>query len=215
MKFHPHQASLGFTLVELLVVAAIGSLVLGAISAVATSTIRSSLNSEILQRSTNQLGRVNGIIEADISEAGSVDNGTTPALQTGRPLTNCSISGNSVLTINIPDYTVSPAVSWQIHYFNTPTETSSTSSTTTNTDSSNTLWRCGPAINQLGQLINPGSSPITSIVSPHARIDTVTVTGTPASAATYSITIFSPSGNTVQRGPSQTTVRIRSGQVTS
>lgn len=141
-------SSLAFTLVELLVTVALGSLVLGATVVVLTTHLRSTASAERAQRVRDAANRLNYFLQVEVGEAASITTNTsiTQAACTSAP------NSRSLFTLNIP----------------LPAGTLAAISTTGNANltttpihfyvSNNDLIRCGPAINQNGSLDLSGST---------------------------------------------------------
>jgi prepilin-type N-terminal cleavage/methylation domain-containing protein len=123
------QLTSGFTLVELLIVAALGSLALGAVASVLVGSIRTSITIEQNQQALNELGRIATFIELEIGEA-APDNANN-AISTGEP-NPCGIAGTEAFTLNLPN---PGGISRLIQYY------------TTGTGQNTILWRCGPPVN--------------------------------------------------------------------
>ncbi|CAK6698008.1 prepilin-type N-terminal cleavage/methylation domain-containing protein [Synechococcus sp. CCY9201] len=115
----------GLTLVELLVAAAIGAVILAAAARVLTSDIRSNSSQEAIQRLRDHWGRVSYFVDTEVREGLSV------SLANGSG--ECSSVSNPYLAITVPN----PAGgTGTIYYYNI------------NGD----LWRCGPDIAEDGSL---------------------------------------------------------------
>jgi prepilin-type N-terminal cleavage/methylation domain-containing protein len=138
----------GFTLVELLVTMAAGLVLLGAVTPVIISEIRSGLTSERAQRAQEDFLRLTSLIDSEVSEASEIEYNVTT--------TGCSPSGSSVFTINVPhgfDSSTLTPYEATIHYF----------------ISSGSLYRCGPPFLASGAL-NPTGTVSTALLSPNIEI---------------------------------------------
>lgn len=134
----------GFTLVELLIVAALGSIALGAVATVLVRTIRTSVSIEVNQQALNELGRIASFIELEVGEAAA--DGAIAAMRSGIPVSCNPSPGIAPLTLTLPN----PGGPTRfIQYY------------TTVTGAETTLWRCGPPIETDGTL-NYGSNPTTA-----------------------------------------------------
>jgi prepilin-type N-terminal cleavage/methylation domain-containing protein len=130
------QIPTGFTLVELLIVAALGSLALGIVALVLVRTIRTSVTIERNQQAFNELGRIATFIELEVGEAAQDDD--NEAIRTG-VANPCGAAGTEAFTLNLPNPDGTPRL---IQYY------------TTGTGQNTILWRCGPPVNNI---VNPGS----------------------------------------------------------
>ncbi|MFY8149489.1 MAG: type II secretion system protein [Prochlorococcaceae cyanobacterium] len=131
----------GFTLVELLITAVIGGMLLAMGAQVITTHIRITGRQEALQRLRDHWGLVSHLINTEALE-GSV-------IQRNQTMANCEGGGTSILTIQLSDANQPP-----IHYYQAA-----------NTDD---LWRCGPEIQRNGHL-NPNTI-VSGLVAPNATL---------------------------------------------
>lgn len=138
----------GFTLVELLVTMAAGLVLIGAVTPVIISEIRSGLLAERAQRAQEDFLRLTSLIDSEVSEGSEITYNKTT--------TGCSPSGSSVFTIKVPHgfdaSTLAPNEA-TIHYF----------------ISSGSLYRCGPPLLNNGAL-DPTGTVSTALLSPNVEI---------------------------------------------
>lgn len=121
----------GFSLIELLITVAIGSLIFSAGATLVTSHIRSSTKAEIGQRIRDDSNRLGYFIQTEANESALV--------RTGQPLSGCSVSGNSIFSFDIPLPTGlagDPTNVVRTYYYQNGSD----------------LRRCGPSINRNGSL---------------------------------------------------------------
>jgi prepilin-type N-terminal cleavage/methylation domain-containing protein len=125
----PTRLASGFTLVELLIVLALGGTVLGVAGTVLLQNIRSSITIEQNQQALNELGRIAAFIELEVSEAIAISRGVANP---------CNAAGAAeMFTLSVP---ISEATSRPIQYY------------TTGSGANTVLWRCGPPVNNNGTL---------------------------------------------------------------
>jgi prepilin-type N-terminal cleavage/methylation domain-containing protein len=121
----PTRLASGFTLVELLIVLALGGTVLGVAGTVLLQNIRSSISIEQNQQALNELGRIAAFIELEVSEAADA---------ISRGVANpCNAAGaTEMFTLSVP---ISDSTARPIQYY------------TTGSGADTVLWRCGPPVN--------------------------------------------------------------------
>ena len=125
----PPRLSSGITLVELLIVLALGGTVLGVAGTVLLQNIRSSISIEQNQQALNELGRIAAFIELEVSEAIAISRGA---------INPCNAAGaTEVFTLSVP---ISDITARPIQYY------------TTGSGADMVLWRCGPPVNDNGTL---------------------------------------------------------------
>lgn len=126
------QCCSAFTLVELLVTAALGSIIFAAAATLITTHIRSTSAAEIAQRVRDDANRLSYFIQTEANEAALVE--------TGQSLAACSgATGVSLFSLVIPrpdGVAGDPANIVRSHYY----------------VNGGNLWRCGPSINRNGSL---------------------------------------------------------------
>lgn len=185
----------GFTLVELLLVLALGGTVLGVAGAILLANIRSTIALEQNQQALNELARVSAFIEMEIGEA--VAEESRPAISRGsNAIANpCNAAGTEEFTLNLPN---PGGISRAIRYFTTGSGTTAT------------LWRCGPPVNNNGSL-NYTAAPITFPLGSPITISNVQFMPAAGSAEsiTYTLSSQMPGLNEPRTLP-PTTVRVRS-----
>jgi len=196
MHRHRTAAQSGFTLVELLLVLALGGTVLGVAGAILLANIRSTIALEQNQQALNELARVSAFIELEVGEA-VAESSSRPAISRGFiPAPNsCNPSGTEVFTLNLPN---PGGISRAIRYFTEPD------------DPTATLWRCGPPVNNNGSL-NYSDSPISFPLGSPITISLSPPLADPGSAEsiTYTLSSQMPGLNEPRTLPA-TTVRVRS-----
>ncbi|MCT0224855.1 prepilin-type N-terminal cleavage/methylation domain-containing protein [Synechococcus sp. CS-1328] len=144
----------GFSLVELLVVSAIGGILIAAAASISVTHIRSSANQLSIQQRRSDWGKLTYLLQTETGEGISV--------ATGVSTSGCAATVNSLFTITVPIFdssSPSTAVPTRlIHYYTTGAGTAAQ------------LWRCGPAIldgsaanTRAGQL-SPTGSIVTSLL---------------------------------------------------
>ncbi|MCT0224850.1 type II secretion system protein J [Synechococcus sp. CS-1328] len=127
-KNSPSASARAFTLMELLMAAAIGAVILAVAAKVLIGDVRSSSNQEAIQRLRDHWGRVNYFVDTEVREGLSV------SLTAGSG--GCASVTNPLLTITVPAPGTVSGIS-TIHYYN----------------QNGDLWRCGPDIADNGSLI--------------------------------------------------------------
>lgn len=139
LKKHPPPKSAGFTLVELLISAILGSLVLVGAAFLAVSGIRATSGQAVAQRYQMGFGRLSHILETEVSEGIDLDYGQATA--------SCPAGNNgiqSIFSIDVPvlvrDEGAAVPAQATIFYYQV----------------GNDLWRCGPAVQADGTL-NPAN----------------------------------------------------------
>lgn len=118
----------GFTLVELLIAAGLGAVILAVAAKVLTGDVRSSSSQEAIQRLRDHWGRVNYFVDTEVREGLSV------SLAAGSGA--CASVASPLLTITVPAPGTASGTS-TIHYYN----------------QNGDLWRCGPDIADDGSLL--------------------------------------------------------------
>jgi prepilin-type N-terminal cleavage/methylation domain-containing protein len=187
------QTPTGFTLVELLIVAALGSLALGIVALVLVRTIRTSVTIERNQQALNELGRIATFIELEVGEAAEDDD--NEAIRTGAP-NPCGAAGTEAFTLNLPNPDATPSFR-TIQYY------------TTGTGRNATLWRCGPPVQNSGNL-NYAASEVAFELGLSVTITDVAV-GPRGESVEYTLASTEPD---LPRAPTlQSTVRVRSFRV--
>lgn len=176
--------SKGFTILELLITAAIGAVIIGTIASVIVSQTREGLVIERSQRAREDMNRLALFLDNEISEGDLV----TPAAT----LSGCTNSGNSVFSIRIP-------------YWSGNTRTSTTSQYYV--DASSNLRRCGPPISSDGELNHSGTR-IDSILSSNTNLTQGNATTAAARSISYTISIADGSGNTILTRSSKARTRV-------
>jgi hypothetical protein len=158
-------AAAGFTIVELVVYAALSSIVIGAASATISSSIRSNAQSELNQRSNDSWGRLSAFLEAEVNEGTSVAVGSV-----GVTVSCAGVTEPALFRITLPNTTVFAQNRGvrTIEYF------------VTGAGAAQELRRCGPPILANGQLdLAPASVNVNSLVSsPTNLAATVDAAGT-------------------------------------
>ncbi len=166
--------SSGFTLAELLVVAVIGCVIMGAASTSLLPNIRSGITTERAQSLRNDLNRIAFLLETEISEGEGLRYGVA---MTG----SCTgVTGNSLFTIDVPTMggTGTTLASTPIHYY------------VTGTGNTAGLNRCGPPIQNNGRLALAG----TRVAAPVSENTTLTLANTTnPKLLTYDLTVRDPS----------------------
>jgi len=89
-----HDPSRAFTLVELLITAAIGSIIFAAGAILVTTHIRSTTAAEVAQRVRDDSNRLSYFIQTEANESVLV--------RTGQARSGCAVSGNSLFSFDIP-----------------------------------------------------------------------------------------------------------------
>lgn len=175
----------GFTIIELLITAALGTVIMGTIVSVLVGQTREGLVIERTQRAREDMNRIALFIDGEVGEGDLV----TPSAS----LSQCANTGTSVFTIRIP-------------YWSTNTRTSTTSQYYV--DSSGSLRRCGPPILSDGKL-NPAGTRIDSVISTNTSL---TQTNAAASRSVgYTISVNDGTGNTI--GTRSSKARTRTGLI--
>jgi prepilin-type N-terminal cleavage/methylation domain-containing protein len=193
-RIHPKTPT-GFTLVELLIVLALGGTALGVAATVLVRNIRSSINLEQNQQALNELGRIAAFIELEVGEAAA--EGATNAIRTG-VANPCGATGSpqEAFTLTLPN---PGGISRTIQYY------------TIGSGGNTTLWRCGPPVLNNGTLnynVNPTAFPLGFNLS--INIPPVTI-GPRGEFVRYTLASTEPG---LQPPPTLTsTVRIRSNRV--
>lgn len=153
-----------FTLVELLIVVALGVLVTTTAGTVAISSARSERSQFRAQQRHNDWSRLSSFLANEVGEGGRVRTNTPPADLASN---GCSLpaGGSLLFSVDIPIATdTGTPVRRSVHYY------------TTGSDESTILFRCGPPINANGRL-----NAVTTSFTP-ARL----LSGIPLSAVTDS-----------------------------
>ncbi|MFY8149304.1 MAG: PulJ/GspJ family protein [Prochlorococcaceae cyanobacterium] len=125
---HSKSSSQAFTLVELLIAAGLGAVILAVAAKVLTGDVRSSSSQEAIQRLRDHWGRVNYFLDTEVREGLSV------SLAAGSG--GCASVASPLLTITVPAPGTASGTS-TIHYYN----------------QNGDLWRCGPDIADDGSLL--------------------------------------------------------------
>ncbi|MFM7547748.1 MAG: prepilin-type N-terminal cleavage/methylation domain-containing protein [Cyanobacteriota bacterium] len=162
-----------FSLVELLISAAIGSLVVAGAAAALTAHIRSSTNLEFTQMMRNDLGRISFLLETEVREGASIS--------TAQQVDCLSDGTTSQFTITVPQLgsTGATLASANIHYY------------ASGSGSTATLARCGPPINNNGTL-NFAGTRLAAAVSTNT---TLAVSASTPTSVTYDLTLRDPQGD--------------------
>ncbi len=148
-----HDPQGAFTILELLVTVVIGLVLMGSVSTVLTTHIRTASTAEIAQRVRDDSNRLNYLIQTEASEAVTMDQDQT--------ITGCTPAAGattSIFNLNIPKPTgtaASPSNVSTIFYY----------------ASGSDLRRCGPPILQNGSL-DHAATPVDSIVSSNTTLVT-------------------------------------------
>ncbi len=189
----PPRLTSGFTLVELLIVLALGGTVLGVAGTVLLQNIRSSISIEQNQQALNELGRIAAFIELEVAEAGAT--ATTNAIRRG-VANPCNAAGaTEVFTLSVP---ISDTTARPIQYY------------TTGSGADTVLWRCGPPVNNNGTLnLGANVTPTAFPLGFQLAATNITVDSRGESVS-YTLTSTVP-GTARSLSP---TVRIRSNRVT-
>jgi prepilin-type N-terminal cleavage/methylation domain-containing protein len=184
------QQHKGFSLVELLIVLALGGTILGVAGTVLLQNIRSSISLERNQQALNELGPIAAFIELEVGEAGVTSAGNAIRRGVANP---CNASGaQEAFTLSLP------LTSQLIQYY------------TTGSDREAVLWRCGPLIENTGRL-NLNARPTAFPLGFQLAISNVTVDAR-GQSVTYTLASTNPDVSSART--LTPTVRIRSNQVT-
>ncbi len=167
-----------FTLVELLVVAVLGGVVLAGAAHALVSHIRSGITAERAQGLRNDLNRIAYLLETEVSEGDTISY--------GQPISGAGacpgVSGNALFTINVPNLvgTNQTLATTPIHYYATGSGTTAS------------LNRCGPPITNGGGL-NFSAARSASEVSTNTTLTLANTTD--PEAITYNLTVRDPSAS--------------------
>lgn len=133
------RSSTGFTLVELLIVAALGSLALATVTFVLVRSIRTSISIELNQQVLNELVRVATFIELEVGEAAADEDNNAAIQLGGSSAVSCDPPSGTpaAFTLTLPD---PPNASRTIQYY------------ATGSGGNTILWRCGPPVLNNGTL---------------------------------------------------------------
>jgi prepilin-type N-terminal cleavage/methylation domain-containing protein len=179
----------GFTLLELLVSLAMGSVLVGAVASTVGAHIRSGLSMELSQVLSNDMSRLTYFLETEISEGESI--------RYGQPISGCAgVSGNALFSILVPDRgaTGTTLPSTTIDYY------------LTGSGNTATLNRCGPPINGDGRL-DFTAARIAAPVSTNTTLTLANTTDT--KTLTYNITLRDPSATrSIMRSAIATSTRV-------
>ena len=143
MRFPPRPRLAAFTLVELLLGAAFGVILLGGLMTMATSILRASLREDNQQSAQDAWARVNQFLNIEVGEAGRIYQGETPVgpIQGDNPTPNCSGAsqdgGSESFAITVPNPDPAAAIPFR---------------TITYYMSGGHLMRCGPPVLANGAL---------------------------------------------------------------
>ena len=137
MRFPPRPRLAAFTLVELLLGAAFGVILLGGLMTMATSILRAGLREDNQQSAQDAWARVNQFLNIEVGEAGRIYQGETPVgpIQGDNPTPNCSGAsqdgGSESFAITVPNPDPAAAIPFR---------------TITYYMSGGHLMRCGPPV---------------------------------------------------------------------
>jgi type II secretory pathway pseudopilin PulG len=128
-------AQAGLTITELLIYLLLAGVLAAAAASLVVSHVRTSRNLELRQRAVDLYGRINHLLQLEISE-GSTISYNQPLPEDCRP-------GTPLFRVSIPSPFPSEegeatSESTSIHYFSR--------------NNGNELWRCGPSFNRVGGL---------------------------------------------------------------
>lgn len=173
----------GFTIVELVVYAALSSIVIGAATATISSSIRSNAQSELNQRSNDSWARLSAFLEAEVNEGTSVQPGGG-----GVTVTCAGVTEPALFRITLPNTTVVAQDRGvrTIEYF------------VTGAGAAQELRRCGPPILANGQLDLAAASVNSLVSSPtNLTVTTDAVGTTPGTRVNYTASFRDVNGNVV------------------
>lgn len=177
-----------FTLVELLLAVALGSLVLAGITALAVSMIRASVQEESSQVAQDAWSRVQQFLLTEVGEAGRSYSGTAEAvpIELATSISGCTgspappaLASFSIRVRNPGNPGAAPA---QIFYYN----------------QNGNLMRCGPPVLADGSLAFTASSSV-AILSYNTSLSNLSI-GHFGRSLAYTVTISSPRGTTLFSG---------------
>jgi len=109
MRFPPRPRLAAFTLVELLLGAAFGVILLGGLMTMATSILRAGLREDNQQSAQDAWARVNQFLNIEVGEAGRIYQGESPVgpIQGDNPTPTCSGAsqdgGSESFAITVPN----------------------------------------------------------------------------------------------------------------
>lgn len=192
---HRRQATLGFSIPQLLSYSVASSLMLVAATATLLSSIRSNNNMELYQRAEERWSRISSLIQSEASEASSItynDSFTCLGASTGG-------AASSVFTLRIPilDTNQSPSQS-PIFY------------TKAGSGSSAELRRCGLGYSADGKLrLNDTNNTFATV---GLRTDLV-ITNPSTHSFTYTLNIYSPSNQLILSRTAIATVGVEPAQI--
>lgn len=176
-------AAAGFTIIELVIYAALSSIVIGAATATISSSIRSNAQSELNQRSNDSWARLSAFLEAEVNEGTSVQPGG------GAVTVSCAgVAEPALFRITLPNTTVFAQDRGvrTIEYF------------VTGAGAAQELRRCGPPILANGQLDLAAASVNSLVSSPTDLTVTTDAVGvTPGTRINYTASFRDVNGNVV------------------
>ena len=189
-RFARSTAQAGLTISELLIYLFLGGVLTAAAASLVVSHVRTSRNLELRQRAVDLYGRINHLLQLEISE------GTEIAYDT--PLPDDCGDGTPLFSITVPSplsTILAPIPPAEIHYY---------------TQSGNDLWRCGPSVDAEGSVFDPDTGqplpPFDALVSANAQLELLPA-GIPSGqrdprAIRYQILFTGPDGQqqVLQRG---------------
>lgn len=168
----------GFTLVELLVTAVLGSVVIGAITTLQLSELRLSTGQDLSLQLRQEVNRAAAWIDSEISRASGFDNTVAP---------NCTAPAGTSLSFSMTTQANAGTVR-EVSFFS-PTGTAV-----------GNVVRCGPPVvctSNTACALDLAAANATYLVASNARLTvTSTLGATPVRALTYALT--SQSGDVVQ-----------------
>lgn len=182
-------AQAGLSITELLIYLLLGGVLAAAAASLVVSNVRTGRNLELRQRAVDLYGRINHLLQLEISEGSQIAyNAPLPAgCGPGTPL----FSVNVPSPLNTSEQASPPA---RIHYYSR--------------NNGNDLWRCGPGIDENGfdlfdDVDDNGVAKPNPLPNPHfdalvsANTQLVLTNTTDQRALNYRVTLLGPDGEQV------------------
>jgi type II secretory pathway pseudopilin PulG len=168
-------APAGLTITELLIYLILGGVLAAAAAGLVISNVRTSRNLELRQRAVDFYGRINHLLQLEISEGRTISY--------NQPLPNGCGPGTSLFSVRLLDVQP-PDPTREIHYYTT---------------NGNDLRRCGPAVQANGSVFDPATDQILPLFD--ALVDTNTrlelTNNTDPRAVSYTLTLLGPDAEQV------------------